>query len=76
MLKHLQSSELISLAKAGASLEIDASPYRSAELISVAMALSPNAHLKIGNSNIYSTSELISLAMVAPGRVIFAGKTG
>ena len=65
-------SDLISIAAAGASLEVDGSRYSGLELVSVAAALKDNAYLKVHNGNSKSLSDCISIAAAKRGQVIFA----
>ncbi len=68
----LATPELVSIARHGASLEVDGSKYTSAELALLADAVTDQAHLKIHNSGSFSAKELSAIAQRGPGQVIFA----
>jgi hypothetical protein len=71
MLENKSALELTGLAHSGASFEIDGLRYAALELIGIAHALSPGAHMKIYHSSARPTLELNSIAQAAPGRVTF-----
>ena len=52
------TSEMVSLARAGASLSIDASEKTTSEIITIANSMLPNQTLIVRNANAKSTSEL------------------
>ena len=68
----LRTQDLVAIAKDGASLELDGSRFSSEELTLLAENVSDQAHLKIANSGNFTREELSTIALSAPGQVIFA----
>ena len=63
--------ELISIATASGSLELDAKNYTKLELISIAKSLSNGATLSLRNAGSKTKLELISIAKAKTGAVSF-----
>lgn len=72
MIARKSALELQSIARAGGSLEVDATNYSSLELQSVARALTPGAILKVFGSDRMSALELQAIARAKAGQVVFA----
>lgn len=63
--------ELIEIAKAGASLILDASKYTKLELIEIAKALQSECTLQLKNCQSKTKLELIEIAKAAPKKATF-----
>ncbi|MDH7805720.1 MULTISPECIES: hypothetical protein [unclassified Rhizobium] len=72
MITNKTSDSLKQLARAGASLEVDAARFPSATLAQVAALLQPGAFLKVCNSDRYATDGLHNIVSAKPGQVILA----
>lgn len=72
MISRKTSESLRQLALQGASLEVDGARFTSESLRVLALALKPGAHLKICNSDKFTTDSLSTIALAKPGQVIFA----
>lgn len=67
------TTDLVALANAGASLEINAPGKLSTDLSAIARALKPGATLKLRSCNGKMTTELSGVARASgPGQVILA----
>ncbi|MNO01025.1 hypothetical protein D3C81_2210590 [compost metagenome] len=64
--------ELIDIAGAGASLELDSSNYTKFELIAIAQAIKDGCTLTLNNCQSKTKFELIDIAKAAPGKVTFS----
>lgn len=64
--------EIIDIAKAGASLVLDASKFNKFELVDIASALQPTCTLQLTGCDSKNKFELIDIAKAAPGKVIFS----
>lgn len=68
----LATLDLVSIARQGASLEVDGSKYTSDELALLARNMTDQAHLKVSKSGTFTAGELAAIARSGPGQVIFA----
>jgi len=63
---------LIALIQSAGSVSVDADNHTTQDLQSMAIALgNQGATLTVRNANIKTTSDLISIARIAPGKVLF-----
>jgi DNA replication protein len=65
------TSDLISIARAGGGLRLDAASNTTSDLISIARAISEGSRLIIYNSDSKTTSDLISIARAGGNKVVF-----
>ncbi|EJI6684963.1 TPA: hypothetical protein GRR71_16050 [Vibrio parahaemolyticus] len=61
--------ELVDIAKAGASLVLDASKYNKFELVEIAQSISSGCTLHLTNCSSKTKFELIDIVEAAPQRV-------
>ncbi len=61
--------ELVQIAQAGGSLEVDARNYTADDLLALARALQPDCELTLRNCEVKSAKDLAAIVAGAPGRV-------
>ena len=66
MIKHLDASELKSIAIGGGSLRVHGPQFEAKELRSIAVALRPGAMLIVSNSACFTAHEMRAIAIGSP----------
>ncbi|CAA6805969.1 MAG: Unknown protein [uncultured Sulfurovum sp.] len=63
--------DLVSIAKAGGSIVIDATKYTKFDLVAIASALQNNATLELNNAGTKTKFDLVAISNANPGAVTF-----